>query len=63
MIQTVSRDQLRTIRKRFERLYGSRAEKLLERFLMVIGRYGVGSNDAAFADRWDERDRGRITYA
>lgn len=63
MIKTVSRDQLRRIRKHFERLYGGRAEKLLERFLMVIGRYGVGSDVAAVAERWDERDSVMITYA
>jgi sucrose phosphorylase len=63
MIRTISREQLRKIRKRFERLYGSEAEKLLERFVMVLGRYGVGGNVVADVDRWDERDSVLITYA
>lgn len=63
MIKTVSREQLRTVRKRFERLYGGQAEQLLERFIMVLGRYGVGVNVGGEADRWDERDSVLITYA
>jgi len=63
MIKAISRDQLRTIRKRFERLYGSQAEHLLERFFMVIGRYGVGVNVATDSKKWDERDSVLITYA
>lgn len=63
MIKTVSKDQLRKVRKRFERLYGSEAGKLLERFYMVIGRYGVGLNVPDFVNRWDERDSVMITYA
>lgn len=62
MIKTVSREQLRKIRKRFERLYGSEAEKLMERFVMVIGRYGVGVDKGAEFNRWDERDSILITY-
>ena len=42
MIKTISREQLRQVRKRLERLYGKEAEKHLERFVMIIGRYGVG---------------------
>jgi len=63
MIKTVSREELRKIRKRFERLYGGQAEQLLERFVMVLGRYGVGVNVSNGADRWDERDSVLITYA
>ncbi|MFP4260896.1 MAG: sugar phosphorylase [Opitutales bacterium] len=66
MIKTVSREELRIIRKRFERLYGGQAERLLERFVMVIGRYGVGVDaprDTGRSARWDERDSILITYA
>jgi sucrose phosphorylase len=63
MIKVVSKDQLRKVRKRFERLYGNEAERLLERFYMVIGRYGVGLNVADSVTRWDERDSVMITYA
>ena len=63
MIKTVSREELRKIRKRFERLYGGQAEQLLERFVMVLGRYGVGVNVSGISDRWDEHDSVLITYA
>jgi sucrose phosphorylase len=63
MIKVISKDQIRVIRKRFERLYGSQAEKLLERFVMVIGRYGVGVDISLDTDKWDERDSVLITYA
>lgn len=63
MIKAISRERLRTIRRRFERLYGGQAEKLLERFVMVIGRYGVGVDVAGEVDKWDERDSILITYA
>ncbi|MGB0743769.1 MAG: sugar phosphorylase [Opitutales bacterium] len=63
MIKAISREELRLIRKRFERLYGSDAEKLLERFFMVIGRYGVGVNVRNEVHKWDERDSVLITYA
>jgi len=63
MIKTISRGQLRKIRKRFERLYGGAAERLMERFVMLIGRYGVGVNVINEANRWDERDSVLITYA
>ena len=42
MIKTVSKEQLRSVRKRLTYLYGSDSEHLLERFTMMIGRYGVG---------------------
>ncbi|MEO0511055.1 MAG: sugar phosphorylase [Verrucomicrobiota bacterium] len=63
MIKTISRGQLRKIRKRLERLYGGQAEKLMERFVMIIGRYGVGLNVINEVDQWDERDSVLITYA
>ena len=53
MIKTVSREQLNLVRKRFERLYGTQAGKLLERFVMMIGRYGVGVDVVPFESHWD----------
>ncbi len=64
MIKSVSREQLRTIRRRLNTLYGGRAEKLLERLFMMIGRYGVGGIESLTGGaRWDERDSVLITYA
>jgi len=64
MIKSVSREQLRTVRRRLNTLYGGRAEKLLERFFMMIGRYGVGGLETLTdGSRWDERDSVLITYA
>ena len=62
MIKTVSREQLRSVRKRLERLYGTQAETLLERFVMMIGRYGVGIDVVPLESRWDEKDSVLITY-
>ncbi|HKK17551.1 MAG TPA: sugar phosphorylase [Opitutales bacterium] len=63
MIKAISREELKIIRKRFERLYGGQAEKLLERFVMVIGRYGVGVDVGGVVEKWNERDSVLITYA
>lgn len=63
MIKTVSREQLRLVRKRLERLYGTQAEQLIERFVMMIGRYGVGIDVVPFESHWDEKECVLITYA
>ena len=64
MIKSVSREQLRSVRRRLNLLYEGKAEKLLERFFMMIGRYGVGRFDTLCnGDHWDERDSVLITYA
>ena len=60
MIKTVSREQLRLVRKRLERLYGTQAEKLLERFVMMIGRYGVGIDVVPFESHWEGRRFGSV---
>ena len=62
MIKTVSREQLRSVRKRLGRLYGKQAEKMLERFVMMIGRYGVGVDVVPVDSHWDEKDSVLITY-
>lgn len=64
MIKSVSREQLRSVRRRLTRLYGGDAEKLLERFFMHIGRYGVGGIETlAKPQLWSEHDSVLITYA
>lgn len=62
MIKSVSKEELRLVRKRLTLLYGNDAEKLLERFYMMIGRYGVGMNSVSTSSKWDERDSVLITY-
>ncbi|MEM8866758.1 MAG: sugar phosphorylase [Verrucomicrobiota bacterium] len=63
-MKSVSREQLRSVRRRLSLLYGSQAEKLLERFFMMIGRYGVGEHESIVEQQmWDERDSVLITYA
>ena len=64
MIKSVSRGQLRSIRRRLAKLYGGDAEKLLQRFFMMIGRYGVGDlENISEGSLWDESDSVLITYA
>ena len=63
-MKSVSREQLRTVRRRLNHLYDGNADKLLERFFMMIGRYGVGDVETTTRDgKWDERDSVLITYA
>lgn len=62
MIKSVSKEQLRLVRKRLTLLYGNDAEKLMERFYMMIGRYGVGKDPVDPKSKWDERDSVLITY-
>lgn len=64
MIKQLSLRQLERIRRRFQTLYGSRADQLAERFYRMVGRYGVGlelhgSEDPA----WSQNDVFLITYA
>jgi glycosidase len=56
---------LQRIRERLADLYGEdRADSLLERFVMVVGRYGVGLQPRrSAASRWNHNDVFLITYA
>jgi len=50
---------------RFRRLYGTRAQRCLDRLGMLIGRYGVGTKAPRAetpAALWNERDAVLITY-
>ncbi len=51
------------IRRRLKRLYGDRAGLLMERFYMMIGRYGVGLKSPRHRRLWSEKDAVLITYA
>ena len=61
----VSIAKLKTIRKRFTKLYGvERSDDLLERFYRMIGRYGVGKNRALLSAKpLSQKDSVLITYA
>lgn len=63
MMKMVSQESMERIRKRFVRLYGEQAPELVERFHMMIGRYGVGIEVTPLTDRWTEHDALLITYA
>lgn len=63
MIKPVSRAQLKSLRRRLLKLYGNDAEKMLERFYMMIGRYGIGLETLPVRKRWSEKDAVLITYA
>ncbi|MFP6901923.1 MAG: sugar phosphorylase, partial [Opitutales bacterium] len=62
-LKHVSNAKLKTIRRRLARLYGGEAERLLERFYHMIGRYGVGLQTLPVGGRWDEHEAVLITYA
>lgn len=63
MFKHISQTKLRSIRKRLRRLYGDQAERLEERFISMIGRYGVGAEQASKNTKhWDQHDVLLITY-
>lgn len=63
-MKLIRKNQIHRIHRRLTRLYGAhRADRLLERFTMMIGRYGVGVNPRPATARWSERDVVLITYA
>jgi len=60
----LSREQGRRLRRRFDKLYGREvAPRLMERFLMMLGRYGVGEGPQEKRELWNEKDVVLITYA
>lgn len=63
MIKNISQKKLQSIRRRLRRLYGVQAERLEERFLAMMGRYGVGTQRIPVqGHRWDQHDVLLITY-
>ena len=64
VIKHVSSAKLKTIRRRLAHLYGvSQADALLERFYLMIGRYGVGVDSSRKNQELTQRDTMLITYA
>ena len=63
MIKPVSRFEINRIKRRLVYLYGEEnSERLLERFIQLIGRYGVGLNPEPLLSRWSQKDSVLITY-
>lgn len=63
MIKPVSRYEINRIKRRFITLYGEPAsERLIERFIQLIGRYGVGLQPEPLVTRWSEKDAILISY-
>lgn len=63
MVKYISQQKLQSISKRLRRLYGEQAERLEERFVAMIGRYGVGIDRASIQGcHWDQHDVLLITY-
>ena len=64
IVKHVSNSKLKTIRRRFQKLYGATvADQLLERFYHILGRYGVGIDAHQTERLWSEKDAVLITYA
>jgi len=59
----ITKEQAERIEGRMRRLYGERAPQLMRRFVMMMGRYGVGLNVEEARGYWDENDCVLITYA
>lgn len=63
-MKLIRKNQLQRIRRRLSRLYGvERADRLVERFAMMIGRYGTGLDVRHAPERWSANDVVLITYA
>ena len=60
----IRRNRADQIHRRLRKLYGPEAERLFERLLMCLGRYGVGSRTRtkSVINRWDEQDTVLIAY-
>ncbi|MCB1120747.1 MAG: alpha-amylase, partial [Verrucomicrobiae bacterium] len=62
MSKVIDRAQFDQVKRRLHRLYGDQAERCIERFLMMVGAYGVGLNPFPVDELWNERDVVLITY-
>jgi len=58
-----TKQQATRLERRLARLYGDQSHALMERFYMMLGRYGVGYGEPASGDLWDQNDVVLITYA
>ncbi len=59
----ITKQQAERIEGRFARLYGDQSRDLIERFYMLLGRYGVGIDAPLPTQFWDRDDVILITYA
>ncbi|KAF0095313.1 MAG: sucrose phosphorylase [Puniceicoccaceae bacterium 5H] len=59
----INKEKAQLIQRRLTRLYGDKAPRLMERFYMLLGRYGIGEDVAQHTRYWDEYDVALITYA
>ena len=63
MIKNLDLHSLGRMRTRFNRLYGpSEVDRLMERMVSLIGRYGIGLEGYSKKDLWNERTAVLITY-
>lgn len=63
MIKNICANELESVRKRLNRLYGpAKAETLTNRFVSLIGRYGIGYDQPKVPERWNEGTTLLITY-
>ncbi len=63
MPKFLRKHQVQRIQRRFLRLYGSNGYAMMERFYMMIGRYGIGADVPSPKALWNEDDVVLITYA
>jgi sucrose phosphorylase len=59
----ITKQQAQSIRRRLTILYGEQAPELMERFYMLLGRYGVGEDVRPHSQYWGPNDVILITYA
>ncbi|MFC1468016.1 alpha-amylase family glycosyl hydrolase [Verrucomicrobiota bacterium] len=63
MIKNICADELENVRTRLNRLYGpAKADTLTNRFVSLLGRYGIGYGRPQKPERWDEDTTLLITY-
>lgn len=63
MIKNLCANELDNVRRRFNRLYGpAKAETLTNRFVALIGRYGIGYGAQKKTEQWSEDSTVLITY-
>ena len=62
MLKKYSTDIMQRIHRRFERLYGERANNCTDRLVMLVGRYNVDLHDRCAFASWNQTDTVLITY-
>jgi|TARA_B110000438_G_scaffold297013_1_gene342653 sucrose phosphorylase len=59
----ITKQQAQGLRRRLTTLYGEQAPELMDRFFMLLGRYGVGDDVSPHTRFWGPNDVLLITYA